>query len=95
VWTRARSQAGTASQVLTLPTMLTLARVAAIPVLFAGALCPRCLLAARPKARADRLCAAVWFSGSPHAPLACSAVFVAAAATDFLDGYLARSMVRR
>ena len=36
----------------------------------------------------------MWFSGSPHAPLACSAIFVAAAATDFLDGYLARSMVR-
>ncbi|KAK9830988.1 hypothetical protein WJX81_005766 [Elliptochloris bilobata] len=63
------SSAHEPAMVLTLPTMLTLARVAAIPVLFA-----------------------VWFSGSPHAPLACSAIFVAAAVTDFLDGYLARSM---
>ena len=36
---------------------------------------------------------AVWFSSEPRAPSACALIFVAAAVTDFLDGYLARTMV--
>ena len=36
---------------------------------------------------------AVWFSGEPWAEAACALIFVAAAITDFLDGYLARTMV--
>jgi phosphatidylglycerophosphate synthase len=55
-------------QVLTLPTLLTLGRMAAIPVLVAA-----------------------WFA---RESTACTALFVAAALTDWLDGYLARKLVR-
>lgn len=57
-------------QILTLPTVLTLARVAAVPALVAA-----------------------WYSPAPWAPAACTALFVGASLTDYLDGYLARAMV--
>ncbi|KAG2440371.1 hypothetical protein HXX76_004476 [Chlamydomonas incerta] len=49
--------------------MLTLGRVAAIPVLIAA-----------------------WYWQSPHSAAVTTAVFAAAAVTDWLDGYLARKM---
>jgi phosphatidylglycerophosphate synthase len=52
---------------LTIPTILTLGRVAAIPALIA-----------------------TWYAQSPLAPAACTAIFLAASITDWLDGYLAR-----
>lgn len=54
---------------LTLPTLLTLARVLAIPVLVL-----------------------LWFTPTPWSPSACTAIFLLAAATDWLDGFLARRM---
>ena len=35
----------------------------------------------------------VWYSQAAWAPQACAGIFLAAAFTDFLDGYLARNMV--
>lgn len=61
--------ASPANGMLTLPTVLTLARIAMVPLLAAG-----------------------FFSPHPAAPAATAAVFIAAAITDWLDGYLARRM---
>lgn len=52
---------------LTIPTMLTLLRVAVIPVLVA-----------------------LYFRPEPWVPAACAGIFLVAAITDWLDGYLAR-----
>ncbi|GMH38276.1 hypothetical protein BSKO_06160 [Bryopsis sp. KO-2023] len=55
--------------ILTIPTILTLARVAAIPVLVIG-----------------------FYGNSAQAPVICASIFVVAALTDWLDGYLARKL---
>ena len=39
-------------------------------------------------------CMAVWYSRWVYAAPVCAMLFVLAALTDFLDGYLARKMVR-
>ncbi|MED6134659.1 CDP-diacylglycerol-glycerol-3-phosphate 3-phosphatidyltransferase, mitochondrial [Stylosanthes scabra] len=57
------------SKVLTLPTMLTLGRVASVPVLVA-----------------------TFYVDAPWGPAATTSIFIAAAVTDWLDGYLARKM---
>ncbi|MED6220101.1 CDP-diacylglycerol-glycerol-3-phosphate 3-phosphatidyltransferase, mitochondrial [Stylosanthes scabra] len=57
------------SKVLTLPTMLTLGRVASVPVLVA-----------------------TFYIDAPWGPAATTSIFIAAAVTDWLDGYLARKM---
>ncbi|KAJ0262354.1 CDP-diacylglycerol--glycerol-3-phosphate 3-phosphatidyltransferase 2 [Hirschfeldia incana] len=57
------------SKVLTLPTVLTIARVAAVPLLVA-----------------------TFYADSSWATTATTTIFIAAAVTDWLDGYLARKM---
>ncbi|XP_057735417.1 CDP-diacylglycerol--glycerol-3-phosphate 3-phosphatidyltransferase 2-like [Arachis stenosperma] len=57
------------SKLLTLPTMLTLGRVASVPVLVA-----------------------TFYVDAPWGPAATTSIFIAAAVTDWLDGYLARKM---
>ncbi|XP_047327393.1 CDP-diacylglycerol--glycerol-3-phosphate 3-phosphatidyltransferase 2 [Impatiens glandulifera] len=56
-------------KLLTLPTMLTIARVAAVPVLIS-----------------------TFYVNSGWGPNATTSIFVAAAATDWLDGYIARKL---
>lgn len=56
-------------KIFTLPTLLTLLRVALVPVLVA-----------------------CWYGAHQHAPVATAAVFITAAITDWLDGYLARRL---
>ena len=76
---------------LTLPTLLTLARVVAVPVLLIGA----CLYGSlhplltvlTPTLLSPR---AVHALQAPWSPWVCFILFVAARITDWLDGYLAR-----
>ncbi|GLJ39193.1 hypothetical protein SUGI_0799040 [Cryptomeria japonica] len=62
-------KAETSSRILTLPTILTLARVVAIPVLVA-----------------------VFYMEHRWATMTTASIFIAAAITDWLDGYIARKM---
>lgn len=70
-----------------LPTQLTVCRVVAIPGLIAGAV--QALTPMQP----CTVCTAWYLGGSWAAPASC-ALFVAAALTDYLDGFLARKLVR-
>ena len=51
------------------------------------------LTARKPWSHHDCSCSAVWFWQDPAASTVVTALFVAAAITDWLDGYLARKMV--
>jgi hypothetical protein len=51
------------------------------------------LTARKPWSHHDRPCFAVWFWQDPAASTVATALFVVAAITDWLDGYLARKMV--
>ena len=84
-------------QIMTLPTVLTLLRVASIPMLIGGE-----QYAAKGSALYMLPFAvkfdwsfgfAVWFSNLSSASMICSGVFIIACLTDYLDGYLARKMV--
>lgn len=81
---------------LTLPTILTLARVVAIPVLIAG---KQSHGKDRPQVQTldhfvtCRLDSAVWFGKDDVAATWTGAIFLVACITDFFDGFLARKMV--
>ena len=79
------------SSLLTVPTILTLCRVAALPVLLLGALAGRLHELASLWAHSTESSAA-WYLQS-GTPIVCALIFLAACFTDWLDGYLARAWV--
>ncbi|KAK4356065.1 hypothetical protein RND71_025036 [Anisodus tanguticus] len=75
-------QQSKSEKLLTLPTILTIGRVAAVPLLVSNSQCER-----EAEDAGHLFLHCNWWG-----PTATTAIFIAAAVTDWLDGYLARKM---